>query len=439
MILQEDGHFSIDDIDKIKDIIISRNVTLNKYEKYLLGRNPTIVDKPETPSPDNRVPVPIGSRIVQIRKGYFAKPGNIRYTSPDSNYIERVKEIFDYNDEELKSSELYEMAAGLGYCFELLSYNMSGDIKQYVIDPRNGYMVRSEDLDMIPLGFAYYVYNIDTREETMTVYYKNDILTYKKDNSNQWVVAEQMLHPFGDVPAVEYVCNRYALPIYFNVISLIDELDKTISNSYANELERFAQSYLLMLKRFNNATDPDTGLTYMELLKDRRLFDGLGEGESITDVNQAIGFLTKPSRGQDAAEAADRYERLIYNMSMTADPNGENIGVSSGIALKLKLLPMEWATSGDEAYFSKGLQERLRLIGNVLFALENASPEMVTINFIRNIPVDVMALAEEAGALQGILSKETILEQFPASIVPNVADELDRLEQTPSLQDNTVA
>ena len=57
--------------------------------------------------------------------------------------------------------------------------------------------------------------------------------------------------------------------------------------------------------------------------------------------------------------------------------------------------------------------------------IKDADP--VTIAWRRNIPADMSARREQAGMAKGVLSDETILELFPADVVPDKQAELDRL------------
>jgi SPP1 family phage portal protein len=150
-------------------------------------------------------------------------------------------------------------------------------------------------------------------------------------------------------------------------------------------------------------------------------------------VSKAVAFLTKPSRGADVAEAADRFERLIYDLAMVINPNDIEAGTAlSGIAYRLKLLPMEFKAADIEAYFSRGLQRRLQLIANAN-EITGMTAEDVAIEFQRNIPNDIESLAKTAGLLKGVLSDESILAMFPTSIVPDIKLELKRLEEKAEL------
>lgn len=445
MRVQKSGELYKDDINKrIEPLFIVDARNYKKYHDYLVGENYTIKNEAPKENPDNRVPGAFARKICQQHKGYSAKPGYITYKSDKApEYLERMKkEVLDKNDETLLTAELYESAIGYGKTYELLKsvkYGSMIQIRQYNIDMGAGVMVYDNTLDKNPIAFitkTTFTDIIATKEISvieLVIYYKDRYVTYqKKQDEKTFTEIDRKEHPFGDIPAIEYIPNRDKIPIYKPVIAMIDEHDKITSSSYADERERFANSYLLALRRFNDALDDD-GLSEADKARLIRIFDGLGEitsadGSPVTNVNNAIAFLTKPSRGTDTAEAADRFERLIYDLSMTVNTNDQTFNAATGIALKLKLLPMEWLAADIESYFSRGLQRRFELIGNAMQALKEMSPEEITINFRRNIPVDVEALATQAGLLKGILSDETILHIFPADIVPSIEEELRRLE-----------
>jgi SPP1 family phage portal protein len=127
---------------------------------------------------------------------------------------------------------------------------------------------------------------------------------------------------------------------------------------------------------------------------------------------------------------------------MVINPADKDFATTSGIALQYKILAMEWLAAEIEAYVSMGLQRRLMLIANAIESLGRGDPWPVTINFRRNIPINLQAMAETAGMLRGILSERTIINTFPADVVPDKVAELERLDEEragrlPMLDDST--
>lgn len=436
MKLGENGELTVKQLTKIQGYLNTAAQTYATYQRYYSGDNPTIIDAADKPEPDNRVPCNFAGKIVDTFKGYMFPPGKIKYSS-NGEYAGKLKEtVFDPNDEELLTAEIATDALSTGRGFEVLRVDSAAkNIKLYRIDPLTGYAVYDDTLDHNMIAFVHIVSmeNDDaTKEYIKTVYYADKWIEYR-GAVDSWTETDRKDHPFGEVSAIEYKPNSLGVPIFKGVIYQIDEHDKIISSSYANERDRFADAYIRMLKTIDTVTKDENGQTDADKIKSIRMFSGLGDGGDITNVSQAVDFMVKPDRGSSVAESADRFERLIYELSMCLNPTDTkttNAGLS-GYAQRLKAWAMELKAADIEANFSKGLQRRLRLIANAK-EITGLAPEQVTIKWDRNIPADLESLMEIAGGLKGLLSDETILKLFPADIVPDVKAELDRLAEQAS-------
>lgn len=425
MKLNEQGELPREYIDRLDGFLLNASTNYNRYRRYVEGDNPAIMDKSAQADPDNRVPVPFARKIVSTLKGYMAKPGYITYKSESIDYQASVKDILDGNDEELLTGELLSDALTSGYGYEILRVEDDEGlkIKQYRIKFSNGYPVYDDTLAENIIAFVHQE-KIETASgdthDVRTIYYKDFFVEYSKEGED-WAETNRQDHPFGDVPVALYKCNMDGLPVFEPVLPMIDEHDKIISSDYANELERFANAYLVALKKITNEVAAK--------VKEIRIFDDIGDSSDIKNAADAMAFLTKPSRGTDISEAADRFERLIYEMAMVINPNDDAFATASGIALRYKLLPMEWLAADIEGYFSKGLQRRFMLMANAMLALYRITAESITVNYRRNIPIDIDSIVETMGKATGILSRQTVLSLAPADIVPDVEAEMERLDE----------
>lgn len=419
MKLDDTGRLTALQLATVETLINTYATDAYTATRYYQGDNPTIIDAAAKVAPDNRIPSPFARKLVNTVKGYMFKPGYITYRT-ETDYADTLKDIFDANDEELLTAELATDVLVTGRGFEILRMGEDGrTIKQYRIDQGTGAAVYSDDLDHEMIAFVHVVtVEGDTPETTTkirTVYYADHYEVWYGDGESWTAEPEEKAHPFKSVPAIEYYGSMDKLSLFHCVKAFIDEHDKLLSKNYANENERFADAYLRALKKL----PADIAAKIQEY----RLFDDLGDGNPGESVTGKIDFLTKPDRGSAVAESADRFERLIYDLAMVINPNDFEAGTNmSGIAYRMKLLPMEFMAADIEAYFSKGLQRRIKLIQGVS---GNADP--VTIAWRRNIPADMSAILEQAGMAKGVLSDETILELFPADVVPDKQAELDRL------------
>lgn len=429
---------SAEQVQAIETKIINQAKIFNRYRRYYRGENPPIMDAPKKVDPDNRVPCPYAKKIVDTMKGYGFKAGKIRFTA-EGDFDEYVKEnIFDPNDEELLTAEIATDMLVTGIGFEVVRMSENLEVKQYRIKPETGYAIYDGTLENNMICFIHMINTTDiegTTKTLATIYYDDVVEEWQKDKT-KWEKKDEYNHPFGIVPVIQYRGNMESLPLFYEVIPLMDEADKVLSSNYSNEMARFAQSYLLMLKRVSNVVGTD-GRSDAEKIAELRMFDGLGADGTVSDVNQAVGFLTKPSRGADVAETADRYERLIYDLSCILNPNDfKGGGALSGRAYEMKTIFMEMRMADIEAYFSIGLQRRIQIIGNGLQLLKNITPEPVTIQWQRNLPIDLEYYGRSAASLKGIVSDRTILEMLPADIVPSVQKELEELANVYSLPDD---
>jgi SPP1 family phage portal protein len=89
---------------------------------------------------------------------------------------------------------------------------------------------------------------------------------------------------------------------------------------------------------------------------------------------------------------------------------------------------MEQIIAIKERKFKKSLQRRLELMTNV-FNLKGKNWDWrdVNITFSRNMPQNLIEIAQIVSQLKGIVSDETLLAQIP--FVEDVVAELERLEQ----------
>jgi SPP1 family phage portal protein len=433
MKLNAEGRLSAADLDRVSTAIRSAAVKYQRYLRYYANENPTLMDASAKKAPDNRVPSGFAGKIVDTMKGYAFRVGNIKYKG-EGKFLESLKDEFDTNDEELLTAETATDTLVNGEGFNILRMDEDGKgVRIYRAAPGTALPVYDDTLARNMIAFVHLVTLNDfddpeTKPLTIRTTYYKDAYVEERTEGDDFKDAEviEKEHPFDDVPAVPFPIGMLKVPLFNAVIPTIDEHDKIISSSYANEMERFANSYLLLLKRLSRAIGED-GKTDAERIAEIRIMDGLGDDGLITDVNAAAAFLTKPSRGADIAEAADRFERLIYDLAQVINPNDNKAGTAlSGIAYRLKLLSMEFKAADIEAYFSRGLQRRIRLIATAIGASEEDA-DSITIEFQRNIPADLEALATIAGALKGVLSDETILGLFPSHVVPDIQEELKRL------------
>ena len=106
----------------------------------------------------------------------------------------------------------------------------------------------------------------------------------------------------------------------------------------------------------------------------------------------------------------------------------ETFLAQSGTALAYKLVGFENVASSIVANFKKAIQRRIELICNILnIKASDTVWRDITINFVRNLPVNLTELIQLVNNLKGTVSDATLLAQLP--FITDVNDELEKIQK----------
>lgn len=415
-------------------------------EAYYQGSNPTILSKSYSGDPDNRVPLPFGRRTVLDIMGYAFKPGNVNYifdTIEENNEaeIEKIKEVFEDNRENMVSAEIFQDALIKGEGAELVYWEGGESLPQFVQIPREQCIFIYEDTVKRTLKYSirYYtstVINSDGKADEIKhadVYYPDTIEFFerKKTATNETVdpqidtqtnttektgaytLVTEEPHFFGAVPLYPYRLNADRLGVFQPSIKMIDAMDDMTSDSILNALERFNDHYLALSKKLT-ATD-------VENIKETHVFDDLGgreEGNFVEFINRVMDI-------NSTLEGFKTYERLYYELTGIPNLSDEKFHSQSGIAILYALIPFENLVTTFEVYFNIGMQYRLNLLNTVLGT--NLKAE---IEWNRNLPVDIMSRINEIVTLkrEGLISTETALNRLPDQLIGDAEIEVEKIK-----------
>ncbi len=417
------------EIDSIIAINQTKVTAFKKQESYYRGANYTILSEDKKDNPDNRLSISFGRKAVNTVAGYMAKVGNVTFQSEDEQTQNRLNKINEINNADIvTNTELVKsLVNGVGY---ELHYMTDNEPKFAVIDAQN--IIPFYDNELTPniyrFIYHYTVSNIEYIESSelevidyfADVYYQDKVEHwFKKGTEGTYELLSEEPHFYEDLPIVEYTINQDKDNLFDHVIDIIDTHDKVMSEDIANELERFANTYLMMSYHIDGERTDENGKTDLDKIKEKRIFQGL-------DKEDFIKWLTKEVNDAFITNSADRFERLIYEMLQIPNFNDKEFGTSSGIAIAYKLIDFENLCSAIEAFFTIGLKRRYELIKTVS-AKQLNDIDAIQIKWIRNLPFDIKGLSETVEKLTSILSEETILRMFPKSIVPDVQEELEKV------------
>jgi SPP1 family phage portal protein len=419
-------------IDELQKALNTANVPKTitqamERRAYYDGKHPAIYRDGPKESPDNRVPIPIVRKAVKQVLGYAFRPGSIVYSGDAYDNI--LKAEFDANEETLLTPELAETALIHGRAFEL-HWTDEGSKRFAQIPIGQAFPIYSEDI--VPKMIGFIRYWMDDTGTNHAVVYDDMIIQEFEQGRNGWQVIDEQSHGYKSVPVVEYCIAPDKSNLFDHVLALVDLLDRSMSEDVANELQRFANAYLLLASDISQEED-DNGETEIDKIKRTKVFARLGD-----NVLSRVQFLTKTIDPTFINTALDRVERLIYEMLAVPNPSDDVFNAQTGIALEYKLQPFEYLVATICAYFARGLQQRIRLMltldSTINGVISDASD--VGIHFMRNKPDDIGGIADTMIKLSSFVSQETLLKLLPSSVVEDVQEELARMGETVEAFDN---
>lgn len=439
---------------------------LDKLWNYYIGENTKILSKPkpDANSPDNRIVISYGRKLVTTWTGYGWRPRYITYKATketdqsidteemdmengelkeeelteDEKYVRELQTTFNLNNEHIKTSRAGRNIGIFGMSYEIVyidktidkeTFSIKAEPKFFTVDPRE--MILLYDYDSEPKKkMAIRFYEINKNWFKVEVYYKDKIVIYdriREEQSIEWQLKLDDEYPnfFNDIPVVAYYAGDEMLGVIKPVLDLINANDALYSDSM-NEFDKFAFAYLIM-KRYaiTNAIDvksPNANSEILKKLKNKRIFENVpSDGE--------IKFLTKDIPTQFLEFMAKSIREQIHIQSHVPDFNYMATGNLSGAAIQRLMFDFENLVSSTEADFDVGLLERIELI-TIIYAKQGrpvGTKDMITISHKRNIPQNLLELAQTAVQMKTAgFSAYLIVDIMPDDIIPNVQVELMR-------------
>lgn len=118
-------------------------------------------------------------------------------------------------------------------------------------------------------------------------------------------------------------------------------------------------------------------------------------------------------------------------MAMVPDITSDSFVTASGIALKMRMMPMSNLARKKDRKFKRGVQERLKLLAAYPLSQGFSGDDWkaVEVTMHRNMPDDLESEAGVAGQLSGIVSEETQLSVLSCVSDPKAEMRRKREEQ----------
>lgn len=372
--------------------------------------------------PDNRVVVNFPKYIVDTMNGFFI--GNpIKVIADDEAVSDFVEYLDQYNDQDDNNAELSKICSIFGKGYEMYFTDEEAELCITYLSPLEAFMIFDESIIERPL---YFVRRYTDREniERGSISDGGYVRNFQITGGFRWL-DEWQPHHFNGVPATEYVENAERQGLFEPIMSIVNAYNKAISEK-ANDVDYFADAYLKVL---GTALDEE-GVKH---IRDNRIINF--EGDDAQKI--VVDFMGKPESDTTQENLLNRLERLIFQISMVANISDENFGTSSGIALKYKLQAMSNLFQNKKRKFESGMNRRYKLLfSHPASKVVKDSWVQLHYHFTPNFPSNLLEEAQIAAQMEGITSHETQLKVL--SIVDNVQDELDKIEEENKAAEQTV-
>ncbi|MFC2679481.1 phage portal protein [Limosilactobacillus vaginalis] len=423
-IYPRDERMTIADLQRF----IGKNKELAKEYEHNLemykGDHDILRTQPRMFGPDNRLVANLPHYIVDTYNGFFTGvPPKITLDDKTDNQI--LQSWNDENSFQDKLSEISKQTDIYGRSLAFVYQDEESETRIAFTSPATAFMVYDDTVSRQPYAFVRYWKNTNGIQVGV-VYYADGVVSFEGSN-----FTDEQPNVFKMVPAVEFYGNEERQGVFDNVKTLIDELDRVLSQK-ANQVEYFDNAYLKVLG-VNLDQDGD-GKPDADLIGNQMIYSPDADA-----ANADVEFISKPDGDNMQEHIIDRLVSMIYQISMVANLNDEAFaGNSSGVALQYKLLPMRNMAANKERKFTQALRKLYQIVfsaGAVLPDSQKDAWRDLDFDFKRNLPEDLSNDASIAQQLQGLVSHETLLKILP--FVDDPKAELKRIkdEKIDNMQD----
>lgn len=364
--------------------------------------------------------------ILASVKSLFSKENTVRQTEADIETNQKVIERFTIrNNIADKDLEITKLAEICGYAGRLVYIDTNGDECIKILDPWECVILARDEITEPSYGIWYYteefiVDGMSKEVRTIEFYNATDCYIFE-DGLEGWVLKDHFKHMFDFCPIQGIPNNRELLGGAEKVLSLIDGIDRTISDCNS-EVEAFKLAYLLV---YGVQIDEET----LQEAKRTGCFNipPMGASES------KIEYLTKQINDTFVENHLNRLEKNIYKFGQTPNFSDEAFAsTTSGVAMKVRLFPLETRC----AMFERKLHAANMYMFKVLASAWEKKqifidPLEVVIEYKRTFPLDLQYESQVLASLKGNISDQTALGLM--SFIDNPEYELELMEKEKEL------
>lgn len=390
------------------------NQTANqRFQDYYDGKHKILTNYRMSESQSNEKVVINYIKTFTTRVTGYSLGQSVTYTSRTGinemlNAIDYHFSMFEkeHNQNLSKQSEIF----GVGY--EINYINKSGDFRAMAVNPLNMYVIE-DGTDERNVELAIHKYNKKfDKTDYYDVYVGNKILHYSGMKNNIQLV-DETTHIFDSVPVNVCYSNFEGESGFADIISLNNVYNVAISDG-VNEL---SDNRLALMKV------EEANILEEDFIKFKSM--GVVKVPKGADVS----WLIKELPTEFLQMMLEKIEAKMYEIMQLTDFNEKVASNTSGAAIRNRLLNLSHRCAIKEGLFESTLKKRLANLFKFLTVKNNTTYDVkdVQIRFQRDLPFDIVSIADAISKLIPIVSQETLLSQL--LFIPNVAVEMDKFRK----------
>ena len=419
----------------VKNAVIAERY-YRKDNDILYGEKRSDSDDP-LHNADNRIPSNFYKLQVNQKAAYaFTDPVMFDAGGEDNNKL--IKTVMgDSFQKKCKSLSVQSSNSSLGW----IHYwkDNDGKFKYAVVDSKQVVPIWTKDLERELLavlrmyldvdedtGDEFEIYEYWTDRESQSFRRRMDADWDTLELYNQYSVidvdtgAEEYQsvyrHGFGEVPFIFFKNNDDGQNDLKDIKELIDAYDKVYSG-FVNDLEDIQEIIFVITNYGGEAESP---IEILKEMKDAKIINVESDG---AEDKSGISTLAIEIPVEAREKLLNMTRKAIFEQGMAIDPDPQNFGNSSGVALGYLYSLLELKTGLMETEFRVSFNRLIRAI----LKFHGRSADTIEQTWTRTRVSNDAELADIASKSKGIVSDETIIQNHPWTV--DATKEMDRLKE----------
>lgn len=358
--------------------------------------------------PDNRLIINFPRKAITSFNGFFIGTP-VKIDSKDKAADEFITKWSNINSFEDVNAEVAKEASMYGRSYYYIYQDETGMPCVAVASPLDTFLIYDDTLARNVKYGVHYRYDIDGRlvVSLLSVGRQRELVVNGSSASYMDQIATYAL-PYPIVPIVEAVENEERLSLCHDIVSLIDALDKAMSEK-ANDVDYFADAYL---KIVNAYFDDDEVGKFQQHLRDERTV--VVNGGKSDEGDTQVEFMQKPNADTTQENLVDRLVDYIYQIANVTNMNDEAFaGNPSGVTLKLKYQPMKYMADVKAIKFKRSLRDVFKCVFSVVQGIDDTAWQDLQFRFTQSVPQNLLELSQAFNNFYGKVSNKTLFKQMP--------------------------